>query len=246
MKSKNKIIFSLVIIFFGICNLVAQENLGTPVGMTKVYPKESDELLLNPGIGFTTFQRFNGDALNPGIDWTEGFPITYQKFDGDLTNDRYPQTTIAYFRVNWRFIEVEPKVYKWELIDKALKTAADRGQTLMLRISPYEGGDEKDVPTWYRNMVGEEKLKSKKWRVDPESPEYLEYFGGMIAELGKRYDGHPDLEAVDISFIGYWGEGDGMELLSNKTRIGLINAYLDNFKKTHLMAIVFNLHHLFN
>ena len=203
--------------------------------MTKVYPKESDELLLNPGIGFTTFQRFNGDALNPGIDWTEGFPITYQKFDGDLTNDRYPQTTIAYFRVNWRFIEVEPKVYKWELIDKALKTAADRGQTLMLRISPYEGGDEKDVPTWYRNMVGEEKLKSKKWRVDPESPEYLEYFGGMIAELGKRYDGHPDLEAVDISFIGYWGEGDGMELLSNKTRIGLINAYLDNFKKTHLI-----------
>ena len=47
--------------------------------------------------------------------------------------------------------------------------------------------------------------------------------------------GHPDLEAVDVSFIGYWGEGDGGHLLSGKTRHALINAYLDNFKKTHLI-----------
>jgi len=24
--------------------------------------------------------------------------------------------------------------------------------------------------------------------------------------LGERYDGHPDLEAVDISIVGAWGE----------------------------------------
>ncbi len=31
----------------------------------------------------------------------------------------------------------------------------------------------------------------------------------MIREFGRRYDGHPDLESVDMSFIGPWGEGAG-------------------------------------
>jgi hypothetical protein len=39
---------------------------------------------------------------------------------------------------------------------------------------------------------------------------------------------------MDISFVGYWGEGSGMHLLSDNTRIDLINCYLDNFKKTPL------------
>ena len=30
----------------------------------KVRPKEIDDVLTNPGIGFMTFQRFNGDELN--------------------------------------------------------------------------------------------------------------------------------------------------------------------------------------
>jgi hypothetical protein len=202
-----------------------------------VRPVEINDVLINPGIGFTTFQRFNGDSLNPGLGWTEGFPILYQDFEGDLTNKNYPQTSIAYFRVNWRFLETEPGIYNWEMIDKALKTAAERGQTLMLRISPYEGDKEKDVPDWYREMVGPEpdNITGKHWRVDPEDPRYLQYFGGMIKSLGDRYDGHPDLESVDISFIGYWGEGSGGHLLTDKTRIALINCYLDHFKKTHLI-----------
>jgi len=48
-----------------------------------------------------------------------------------------------------------------------------------------------------------------KWVVDPEDPLYAECFGTMIRELGKRYDGHPDLEGVDLSFIGWAGEGGG-------------------------------------
>ena len=234
--TKYKILASaymMVIIANFSFSLSAQHH---PENTVKVYPVESDELLLNPGIGFTTFQRFNGDTLNAGMGWTEGLPIVYQDFDGKQDNKDYPQTTLAYFRVNWRFLETAAGVYNWDLIDKALKTAAERGQTLMLRISPYEGEEEKDVPVWYRKMLGEEKnIKSKKWKVNPENPAYVQYFGGMIAAMGQRYDGHPDLEAVDISFIGYWGEGDGTHLLSKPTRLALINAYLDNFKKTHLI-----------
>ena len=37
-----------------------------------VRPKEIEDVLTNPGIGFTTLQRFNGDALNEGTQWTKG------------------------------------------------------------------------------------------------------------------------------------------------------------------------------
>lgn len=61
-----------------------------------VRPKEIDDVLVNPGIGFMTFQRFNGDKLNEGTKWTEGYPIVYQDFDGDLKNEDHPMTSLAY------------------------------------------------------------------------------------------------------------------------------------------------------
>ncbi len=159
-----------------------------------VRPKEIDDILQNPGIGFMTFQRFNGDELNVAKGWTEGKPIVYQEFDGNLENKDHPMTTIAYFRVYWKFIEPQMHKYRWDLIDKALETARQRGQTLMLRIAPYGTGTQNDVPDWYRAMVGKRKdLPVKKWQVDPEDPRYVKYFTNMIRTLGKRYDGHPEL-----------------------------------------------------
>ena len=226
---KKGILLYLLLELTGCFILSAQEKPATVV----VKPAEIHDVLNNPGIGFTTFQRFNGDDLNEGNGWTEGFPIVYQDFNGDLTNKNYPQTSIAYFRVYWCYLEPEPGQYNWAMIDKALSTAAERGQTLMLRIPPY--GDKADVPDWYRKMAGKEiPQKSDKWRIDPEDPRYIQYFGGMIRALGQRYDGHPDLESLDISLVGFWGEGEGSHLLTDQTRVALINCYLDNFKKTTL------------
>src|SRR5210317_1521394 len=100
-----------------------------------VRPVEINDVLTNPGIGFMTFQRFNGDTLNEGSGWTEGFPIEYQEFDGNLENKNHPQTSIAYFRVYWKFLEPEIGKYNWAMINKALQTAQERRQTLMLRIA---------------------------------------------------------------------------------------------------------------
>jgi hypothetical protein len=200
-----------------------------------VRPVEISDVLVNPGMGFMTFQRFNGDALNEGSGWTEGRPIVYQEWDGELTNVDHPPTSLAYFRVNWRFVEPRPRQYAWDMIDRALATAASRGQTLLLRISPYEDG-EMDVPDWYRRLVGPEpKLAGGKWRTDPEDPRYAESFGGLVRRLGARYDGHPDLEAVDVSIVGYWGEGAGGHLLKDETRKRLIGAYLEGFRRTRLL-----------
>ncbi|MBK8504600.1 MAG: DUF4832 domain-containing protein [Saprospiraceae bacterium] len=206
-------------------------------------PHEIDDVLINPGIGFTTFQRFNGDTLNAGEGWTEGFPIDYQPFKGALSTVGYPQTSIAYWRIYWKFLEPEMQKYRWDLIDQALDTAMRRGQKLMLRIAPYGTGPVTDVPEWYRQMVGDENdwNESKpveNWAVDPENVNYSIYFGGLIQALGERYDGHPGFESVDISIVGAWGEGAGSELLTQKTREKLIDAYTDAFQKTPLITLL--------
>ncbi len=204
-----------------------------------VRPQEIDDVLVNPGVGFTTFQRFNGDKLNEGLKWTEGFPIDYQPFSGSLANQDHPATSIAYFRVYWKFVEPEAGVYRWELLDKALGVARERGQSLMLRIAPYGTGPENDVPAWYRALVAgqdiEKKLPVEKWRVHPENPLYLKHFGGLVRALGARYDGHEDLELVDVSIVGAWGEGAGSEELTDATRQALLDCYLDSFRTTPLV-----------
>jgi len=209
-----------------------------------VRPKEIDDVLTNPGIGFATFQTFNGDPVNPlGKSWTEGHPVDYGEFDGDRTNKGYPDTTIAYLRINWRFLEPQKHQYNWDLIDKALETAHERGQTLMLRVAPH--GSRKNIgygpPDWYLAIVGEPKRELPKkdmWLLDPEDPNYVRYFGGFIRALGKRYDGHPYLESVDLSILAAWGEGSGSKLLTQKTREALVDAYVESFKITPLVMLL--------
>ena len=209
-----------------------------------VSPEELDSVLNNPGIGFNTFQRFNGDTLFPGMGWREGFPIEYQDYKGTLENKNHPQTTIAYWRVYWRYLEPEKQKYRWDMIDRALDSARRRGQKLLLRIAPYGTTTvDRDVPDWYRKMVGAGKdfkynNPVNKWMVDPEDPRYAQYFGGFISEMGKRYDGHPYLEGVDLSIVGAWGEGAGSEFLTRHTMETLIDAYTESFKKTPLIVLM--------
>jgi hypothetical protein len=209
-----------------------------------VKPVEIHDVLVNPGIGFMTFQRFNGDALNAGTKWTEGFPIEYQPSPASLENKDFPSTSIAYFRVYWRFLEPEKDVYNWDLIDRALQTAHARHQTLMLRIAPHGTDAASDVPAWYRQETGEKfhpapggwDATTGKWLIDPENPAYAKEFGDCIRALGNRYDGNPDVDLVDISILAAWGEGAGTNLLTDTTRRALIDSYMDSFHKTPLVT----------
>ncbi|HQG78669.1 MAG TPA: DUF4832 domain-containing protein [Bacteroidales bacterium] len=242
MKNKTKI---CVIICFSIISVSIPMGLQSqnPDHFLIIKPELINDVLSNPGMGFMTFQRFNGDDLNAGPGWTEGFPIDYRDFNGNLTNKDYPATTIAYWRIYWKFMEPEKGIYRFDMLDKALAIARSRGQTLLLRIAPYGTQSNNDVPDWYRKMVGPNRNWKYNnpvnlWVVDPEDPRYAEHFGGLIRALGQRYDGHPDLEAVDLSIVGAWGEGAGSELLSRDAREALVNAYTDSFRKTPIIALL--------
>ena len=47
---------------------------------------------------------------------------------------------------------------------------------------------------------------------------YMRHWGALVTAAGARYDGHPDLDSVDVSTVGYWGEGWGPYLPDWPTR----------------------------
>ena len=218
-------IFHSAVLFLTLCSaeVFAQETV-------TVRPQETDKILLNPGIGFNTSQHLE---RNPGPD------SMYDYTERLLGEELYPKTTIAYLRFNWCYFEPEKNIYNWYIIDNALKLAVERGQTLALRVVPYGNRPQNDIPGWLRAQIGESKeLAHSFWRVDPEDPRYVKHWTDLVRDLGERYDGHPDLEFVDLSIVGFWGEGAGSNLLTDKTRKALVDAYLEAFKKTQLVMLL--------
>lgn len=236
VKSSSRRAAACVALYAGMCS--AQ--------MTVVRPVESDRVLNNPGIGFTTFQRFNGDSLNAGTGWTEGMPIAQFTKPATPVAPGYPDTTVAYLRLYWRFLEPAKGQFDWTLLDRALETAHGRGQTLMLRIAPHGTQAAEDVPAWYRAETGEVLDRNRpkgdwqattaKWMVDPENPAYAREFGGLVRALAGRYDGDPRLELVDVSILAAWGEGAGSSLLTEPTRKALVDSYTKSFHRTPLVS----------
>jgi len=198
-------------------------------------PKESDRYLLNPHKGTTTFQRFNGDPLYPGLRWNDSVgPVEFEPFDGNLHNERYGDTRISYCRWLWSVIEPERGQYRWDIIDGALEAARVRNQSLQVRIQPYI----QDMPQWYWAAGAAEDPNSSRGRREPDhnDPLYLEHWGRFIRAFGKRYDGHPDLESFDVAYGGPCGEMGGN--CTEKTAERLVDVYLESFSKTQLLLMI--------
>ena len=83
--------------------------------------KETHEVLVNPGMGITTFQRFNGQATNPPLKWSEIGPVT--KLPQASAKPDFPDTSIAYLRWYWNVLEPEQGKFHWEIVDLALQEA---------------------------------------------------------------------------------------------------------------------------
>lgn len=201
-----------------------------------IRPKEIDAVLVNPGMGVETFQRFNGDTLNPGLKWSEAGPTTELK--PAETKQDFPESSIAYCRWFWSVLEPEPGKYNWAIIDLALKEAREHHQTLAIRMMPYD--EKHPLPEWYRNS-GARRANSPTdpdgeiWQPDFSDPLYLKYWGQLVAAAGAHFDGNPYLEMVDISSIGYWGEGWSHYMPAFNYQKALIDIYLKAFRRTPLL-----------
>ena len=201
-----------------------------------VRPAEIQDVLVNPGMGITTFQRFNGQELNPLYKWSERGPET--QLQDASTKPDFPDTSIAYLRWYWSAIEPQRGQYRWEIVDLALAEAQKHGQRLAIRLMPYSNIDP--LPEWYRNSGARRANSSNDkdgaiWQPDFSDPLYLKYWGELVAAAGLRYDGNPILDSVDISSVGYWGEGWSNYMPGFEFQKPLIDIWLKAFPHTTLL-----------
>ena len=222
----------LVVAFLLACAVNACAQTETTI----VRPKEIDAVLVNPGTGIETFQRFNGDAINSGLAWSEEGPVGKLALAAGAVD--FPVSSISYCRWFWETLEPEQGKVRWEILDEALREAHVHHQALAIRLMPYD--QKHPLPEWYQKSGARRANQAadrdgKIWQPDFADPLYLKYWGAMVAAAGERYDGHPDLDSVDISSVGYWGEGWSDYMPAFEVQKKLMDIWLEAFKRTPLL-----------
>ncbi|HYG77768.1 MAG TPA: DUF4832 domain-containing protein [Planctomycetota bacterium] len=215
-----------------------RDAFGKDEVIQRVRPRESKKYLPNPHRGTTTFQRFNGDALYPGMEWDDSKgpeQFSALQLGQPLANAQYPHTTLAYCRWLWSVLEPAKGKIRWEIVDGALAAARARGQTVQMRIQPYIGDD---LPPWFWQLGGKAARDGDPSRREPDHNHsaYSTHFGDILRAFAKRYDGHPDLESFDIAYGGPCGETGGNTTVATAKK--LVDIYLKSFRKTQLVSML--------
>ena len=108
------------------------------------------------------------------------------------------------------------------------------------------------APKWYRDLGAKGwdypsgRGDRTSWMPDHNDPLYLKHWGRLVRELGKRYDGNPNINHVDLRSLGRWGEWHfygvsqvpGFVDATPETRRELVDMYLESFKKTPLLMLI--------
>lgn len=199
----------------------------------------SDKLYNNPHKGFTTFQRFNGDSLNENWQVNRGYLMEYIPKRKDLifkTDNDYPDTGIAYFRVPWRTLEPEEGKYKLDYLDEIMNMAELRGQKVMFRFIPHAARPDKlELPEWFLKKLG---LKPREVgdKRSPDHPLYYSLYAKLIRKIAEKIDGDERLSAVDMAIVSAWGEDDQISAVSEENWKVIVDAYVQGFKSTPISA----------
>ncbi|WP_136608715.1 DUF4832 domain-containing protein [Paenibacillus dokdonensis] len=200
-----------------------------------VYPIVIDDILSNPGIGFTAAPGLMG---NPDrIYDNRGEEQKKYKFTEDSRTYNHPDSKVYFCSVRWRDLETVKGVYNWEALEEKLDYAQSIGCTAVVRCSPYALSEEDDIPAWFRAEHPEEP-DFPFWRVDPKETPYVLYWSNLIKAFAARFDGHPVISSVDLTIVGAWGEGGGTEFLEPEAIRQITDAYFDGFKITPLQALL--------
>lgn len=193
-----------------------------PLVTKNFYPKESDEVLNNPGMGFVNFMdSFGGQVPAP---------------------PEYPNTSTAYFRWHWHELEPSPGAYNFDLVASTIARARSRGQQLTWRIMP-------EAPQWLIDQGVGYVGTPAEGLADHNHPLFLSNHEKLIRAFADRFASSPDINFMDIGSVGCWGEWNAaccpasleatcqayLPTRANQTRIA--DWYFEYFPNTKLIAL---------
>jgi len=195
--------------------------------LVTVTPRETDAILPNPHMGWETFH---------------------------VTSDRDPSlppwipSTVYYLRWGWREVEPRPGELNVALIDSALAAARQAGQRLAFRVmSCSSSPDNPYHPGWLRDVGGRIVTTSYDGVAldvpDLDDPTTLDRHLALVRLIAERYDGHPDLDHVDLGSVGWWGEwhmsgGGPVAVPTPETCRRVVDTYLQSFHRTPLVMLI--------
>ena len=217
----------LMLLFLSGCVATGQKS--APMAeMVKIVPEETDAVLANPGMGWETFGQ-PADKDKNLLDWIP--------------------STIHYARWGWGVLEPEPGKIDYVFLDKVLAETRASGQRLAFRVMCCSTSPRRPYhPAWLAGVGGKiltcDYSETEGLLVpDLDDPIVLERHLDFIRRLGARYDGHPDIDHVDLGTVGWWGEWHmsssktgKMPTIANRKKI--IDAYFAAFRKTPLLMLI--------
>ncbi len=206
--------------------------------MLTVFPKVTDRLLVNPGIGFVAAQGLMGDAEQ--VKDSRGNPVAAYRFTPESRTWNHPDSGLSFASFRWKDLEPEEGRYDWTQVEARLAAVKALGCIAVVRVAPYALAKEEDIPAWLRVRYPETP-EYPFWRIDPNTTEYPALWARFVEAFAARYDGHPLISAVDIAIVGAWGEGAGTEWMNQDGLETVVRAYMHGFLRTPLHAQVHDL-----
>ncbi len=192
--------------------------------MVIVRPEETDEILANPGIGWETF---------------------HQTSKQDKSLPKWIPSTIQYARWGWGELEPQPGKLNTAFLDKVLKETHDSGQKLAFRVMCCSTSKGRPYhPKWCGKELQADYEGQGPFPIpDMDDPAVLKAHLDFIKRLGEKYDGHPDIDHIDLGSIGWWGEwhlsgSTTCKLPTLENRKKVVDAYLAAFRKTPLLMLI--------
>jgi hypothetical protein len=207
---------------------VAGQAIAEDADWVRILPKETDEILANPGMGWQTFHR---------------------TADDDKNLPAWIPSTVHYARWGWGTLEPEKGRIDYDFLDDVLKETHEAGQKLAFRAMCCSSYPRRPYhPDWLQDIGG--KVVVTRYGDGPElevpvldDPPVLTAHLDFIKRLGTRYDGHPDIDHVDLGSVGWWGEwhmsrSTNAPMPTHETQKKIVDAYLDAFQKTPLVMLI--------
>ncbi|MEN6428001.1 MAG: right-handed parallel beta-helix repeat-containing protein [Phycisphaerales bacterium] len=225
---RSRTISLLVTSLLGIAVCSTPGQATGPGQTLTILPEQTDELLANPGMGWQTFHRTR---------------------DKDESLPDWIPSTVHYARWGWGVLEPEPGEIDYAFLDRTLQETRAAGQRLAFRVMccstspgrPYQLAwlQEAGCKVLTVDYSGQEGLTIP----DLDDPNTLARHLHLIQRLGARYDGHPDIDHIDLGTVGWWGEwhmssSKTARMPTMETRKLIIDAYVNAFRRTPLLMLI--------
>ena len=167
-------------------------------------------------------------------------------------SQRFP-SLVVYLRFDWADVEPEEGHFNWKCVDDAIAACKPHGAAVAMRVMTANAHSKGYYcsPKWLFDLgcngfeynvdgVDQTSGGSRITRIEPDyaNPIYLAKQGDFVAALGKRYDGNPNVEFIDIGSYGIWGEWHSSHPASISVRQQIVDMYLHAFHKTPLVGMV--------